>query len=132
MVSLCVFIVSPLKMCVAGLPLYQWLWRWFSVPHSQRTLFAAGKSLERGAASVSSCDSNPCLFSISKHGRFALVTQGQYFRRKLPSLIQRDLERSKLQNEQSAKADQAGGKNFHFPFFYFPLTNTNGLTLKLT
>ena len=101
------------------------------MPNSQRALFAAGKSLERGAASVLSCDSNPCLLFISEHGRFTLVTQGQYFRRKLPSLIQRDLERSKLQNEQSAKADQAGGKNFHFPFFYFPSTNTNGLTSKL-
>ena len=52
-------------------------------------------------------------------------TQGQYFRRKPPSQIRRDQERSRLRNEQSTKADQASGNNFDFPPLTFSSLNTN-------
>ena len=41
-------------------------------------------------------------------------TRGQCFRRKPPSQIRRDQERPRLRNEQSAKADRAGGNTFYF------------------
>ena len=52
-------------------------------------------------------------------------TQGQYFRRKPPSQIRRDRERSRLRNEQSTEAEEASGNKFDFSSSAFSSLNTN-------
>ena len=85
------------------------------------------KIVGEGASTVIILRHNPQSYSSAENMADSNSTHGQHFRRKPPSQIRRDQERSRQQNEQSTKAYQAGGNNSDFPFLALALDPTFGI-----